>query len=114
VHPFERRALTTVVVAPGDVGVATSGTSERGMHVYDPHERRPAIALASVTVVGADLATADAFATAALAMGRDAPDWLRTLPDHEAYVIDAGGHAWWTPGFARLASGLPPGDFAPR
>jgi len=104
-HPLERRALT-VVVAGRDLAVATSGIAERGLHVVDPHRGRPADALASVTVVGADLAVTDAYATAAVAMGLDAPAWLRDLADHEAFVIDAGGHAWWTDGFARHAPAL--------
>jgi len=28
------------------------------------------------------------------------------LADHEAYVVEAGGHAWWTDGFARHAPAL--------
>jgi FAD:protein FMN transferase len=67
--------------------------------VLDPHTRRPAIELASVTVVGASLAAADAYATAALAMGRSAVSWLERLAGHEAYVVDGEGDSWWTPGF---------------
>jgi thiamine biosynthesis lipoprotein len=104
-HPLVPRALT-VVVAGRDVAVATSGTAERGLHVLDPHTGQPATALASVTVVGADLTLADGYATAAVAMGRDAPGWLRRLVGFEAYVVDAGGHAWWTDGFTRYASAL--------
>ena len=105
VHPFVRDRLTTIVEG-GDFAVATSGTSERGLHVTDPHTGRPVDALASVTVVGPDLTYTDAYATAAFAMGLDAPEWLAALPDHEAYVIDAGGHVWWTDGFPRYAPGL--------
>jgi thiamine biosynthesis lipoprotein len=81
--------------------VATSGTAERGPHVIDPHSGRAALELASVTVIGADLTRADAYATAALAMGPAAPAWLSRLQDHEAYVIDAAGMVWSTPGFDR-------------
>jgi thiamine biosynthesis lipoprotein len=104
-HPLERRALT-VVVEGTDLAVATSGTAERGLHVIDPLTGRPAAALASVTVVGPELTVTDAYATAALAMGLDAPRWLMSLPDHDAYVIDAGGHVWWTTGFIRHAPAL--------
>ncbi|HEU5003958.1 MAG TPA: FAD:protein FMN transferase [Actinomycetota bacterium] len=110
VHPLHPDALTTVVEIT-DGAVATSGTYERGHHIYDPHTNRPATALASVTIVGADLALADAYATAALAMGLAAPGWLAELAateGYESYVIDAGGFAWWTPGFAGIAPGLPP------
>ncbi|MCU1448314.1 MAG: putative thiamine biosynthesis lipoprotein, partial [Acidimicrobiales bacterium] len=97
VHPFVRDALT-VVVEGSDIAVATSGTAERGLHVVDPRSGMPAGALASVTLVGPELSLTDAYATAALAMGLAAPSWLETLVDHEAYVIDSGGHCWWTPG----------------
>ena len=97
-HPLVAGALATIV-AVGDGAVATSGTAERGAHVFDPHTGRAALDLASVTVTGPDLIRADAFATAALAMGLGAPEWLATLADHEAYVVDAGGHAWWTDGW---------------
>ena len=119
VHPLHPDALTTVVEIQ-EGAVATSGTAERGHHVYDPHTQRPATALASVTVAGPSLTLADAYATAALAMGLQAPGWLAGLAaaeGYEAYVIDAGGFAWWTPGFAARApelaadatTGTPPG-----
>jgi FAD:protein FMN transferase len=104
-HPLVPGGLT-VIVAGRDLAVATSGTAERGLHVIDPHTRRPAAALASVTVVGPELTLTDAYATAAVAMGLDAPKWLDSLDDHDAYVIDAGGHVWWTAGFARHAPAL--------
>jgi FAD:protein FMN transferase len=104
-HPLEPGALT-VIVAGTDLAVATSGTAERGLHVIDPLTGRPAAALASVTLVGPELTLTDAYATAALAMGLDAPRWLTNLPDHQSYLIDAGGHVWWTEGFIRYAPAL--------
>jgi thiamine biosynthesis lipoprotein len=94
------------VVAGRDLAVATSGVAERGLHVIDPLTGRAADALASVTLVGPELTFTDAYATAALAMGLDAPSWLKGLTEHEAYVIDAGGHVWWTNGFPRFAPHL--------
>jgi thiamine biosynthesis lipoprotein len=105
VHPFDRRSLT-VVVEGTDIAVATSGSAERGDHVYDPHTTAPATELASVTIVGPDLTYADAYATAAFAMGLHCRDWLSVLPDHEAYVIDRGGYAWWTDGMRAYAPAL--------
>ena len=58
-----------------DAAVATSGAYERGEHVVDPLTGRPARGALSVTVVGPDLATADAYATAAFAMGARGPAW---------------------------------------
>ena len=86
--PFHRGRLALVVEA-ADSAVATSGTAERGAHIIDPHLGRPATGLASLTVVGPSLALADAYATAAFAMGpARARDWtesldgLRGLRDH--------------------------------
>ncbi len=61
----------------GDGAVATSGTYERGAHVLNPFTGRPATELVSVTVVGPELTTADAYATGGLGHGgrRPRPGW---------------------------------------
>jgi FAD:protein FMN transferase len=92
-HPLQPGALTAIV-AVTDGAVATSGTAERGPHVFDPHTGRPAAELASATIVGPSLALADAYATAALAMGAAAPAWLGSLEGYESYVVDAEGNPW--------------------
>ena len=51
------------------MAVATSGAYERGDHVRDPFTGLPASGVLSITVVGPSLTFADAYATAALAMG---------------------------------------------
>ena len=84
--------------------VATSGTYERGQHIIVPFTGRPATELVSVSVVGPDLVAADAFATAALAMGVAAPDWLGGLESYESQVVSARGRGWSTPGFKALAA----------
>ena len=58
-HPWERDRVAAVLDV-SDAAVATSGRYERGDHVVDPSTGRPATGLASVTVVGPDLALADA------------------------------------------------------
>jgi thiamine biosynthesis lipoprotein len=103
VHPHDRTAVAAVISLDGPHrAVATSGTAERGAHVYDPHTGRAATALSSVTVVGPELTRADVYATAALAMGLRATDWLVGRDGYEAYVIDAGGYEWATPGLDPL------------
>lgn len=88
--PRDRRRLLTVVEG-FDFAIATSGTAERGAHIVDPTSGAPATELASVTVLGRSLARVDAYATAALALGRDAHDWLEAQPGHEALVVAADG-----------------------
>ena len=97
-HPHQHDVLTTVI-GISDGAVATSGIGERGMHVFDPHTGRPVLDLASVTVIGDQLATTDAYATAALAMGLAAPDWLARLDGYQSLVIDAAGYQWTSDGW---------------
>lgn len=99
--PFHRDSLALVVGAR-DCAVATSGVSERGDHILDPHTGRPASGLASLTVIGPSLALADAYATAAFAMGPAlARAWTDSLDGYEAYAITSDRQTWQTPGFAR-------------
>jgi thiamine biosynthesis lipoprotein len=83
--------------------VATSGTSERGHHIIDPHTGRPPTALASITLVGEHLTTIDAVATAAFAMGEHARDWTESLPACEAFAVTPDGGTWQTSGFHAFA-----------
>jgi FAD:protein FMN transferase len=98
VNPFDRTRILTVVTGR-DIAVATSGTAERGAHIMNPHAGVPAAGqLASVTIVGSSLTRADAYATAAFAMGAKALSWAQQLPAHEAVVVSMGGTATATPG----------------
>ncbi|WP_422740783.1 FAD:protein FMN transferase [Micromonospora sp. WMMD729] len=85
-HPWDETAAC-LVLAGTDLAVATSGVYERGRHVLDPRRGAPAGGLRSVTVVGSDLGVADAYATAALAMGAAGIGWLDRLTDHTYAVI---------------------------
>ncbi|WBB75297.1 FAD:protein FMN transferase [Micromonospora sp. WMMD1128] len=84
--------------------VATSGTARRGTHITDPRAGRPAQAVRSVTVVGPDLLWADVYATAAVAGGADAPDWLATLDGYAALLVTADGRVRATPGWPGRAT----------
>jgi thiamine biosynthesis lipoprotein len=98
-HPVELDKIAAVVEVE-DLAVATSGEYERGAHIVDPHTGRPPRGLLSVTVVGPDLATADAYATAAFAMGAAGPEWTATLDGYDALCITSGHEVLTTPGFA--------------
>jgi FAD:protein FMN transferase len=104
-HPLERSRLAAVLEG-SDLAVATSGEYERGHHIVDPHTGRPPKGLLSVTIVGPDLATADAYATAAFAMGADGPAWTATLSGYEALCITADHRVLTTPGLDRHRSAL--------
>lgn len=97
--PRQRGALALVVEA-ADCAIATSGTAERGAHIANPRTGEPAAGLASITMAGPSLALADAFATAAFAMGPDlARDWAESLNGYDAYAITETGETWQTTGF---------------
>jgi thiamine biosynthesis lipoprotein len=97
-HPEERERVAAVVCG-SDLAVATSGAYLRGDHVFDPHTRRPPLGVLSVTITGPDLATADAYATAAFAMGLDGPAWTARLRGYEALALLEDGRSLRTPGF---------------
>jgi FAD:protein FMN transferase len=97
--PLTPGELAAVVAGDG-IAVATSGTAERGAHILDPHLGTRPTALASVTLVGTRLATVDAYATAAFAMGERARDWIESHTPYEAVIVYADGRRWATPGIA--------------
>jgi len=97
-HPLELDKVAKVVIT-NDLAVATSGAYARGDHVIDPHTRRPPEGVLSVTITGPVLATADAYATAAFAMGVQGPNWTARLRGYEAMTILADETVLSTPGF---------------
>jgi thiamine biosynthesis lipoprotein len=99
-HPLDRERLAGVALLT-DTSIATSGEYARGRHIFDPHTGLPPSGLLSVSIVGPDLATADAFATAAFAMGDDGPTWTATLPalGYEALSVTADQQVLRTPRF---------------
>jgi thiamine biosynthesis lipoprotein len=98
-HPWEADKLSWVL-AVSDQAVATSGTYERGDHVFNPRTGGPARGLCSVTVVGPDLALADAYATAALAMGEAGIPWLAKLAadGYDSALVTDDGRAFSSAG----------------
>ena len=105
-HPLRAGGLCAVLELT-DGAVATSGTYQRGLHVIDPHTGRAPRDVVSVTIIGASLTDVDARATAALAMGSGAVDWLAGQTDVEAMVIDTAARSWRSPGFHGYELDLP-------
>jgi thiamine biosynthesis lipoprotein len=97
-HPRDRRAIADAIGVT-DLAVATSGAYERGGHVVDPLTRAAPSDVLSVTVIGPDLGTADAYSTAAFALGADGPRWTLGLAGYEAMTILADDRVLCTPGF---------------
>ena len=100
-HPTDAGRMALVLgVRRG--AVATSGSYERGDHVVDARTGVPANAWGSITVVAPDLATADAVATAALAMGEAGPAWAAGRPGCEVAAIGHDDRLWTTAGLERM------------
>jgi thiamine biosynthesis lipoprotein len=104
-HPIEAMKLATVLSLRHGA-VATSGAYERGDHVLDPFTGKAPKAVLSITVVGPSLTFADAYATAAFAMGPTGLAWVAGLDDYEGCSItadrdDSNPRLNWTEGFDR-------------
>lgn len=95
--PANPRRLACVIETPG--AVATSGTYERGAHLVDPHSGLLMTRVASATVVGPDLAMADALATALVIAGVQALPMISDLSEYDGLVIADDGTVHMTPGF---------------
>lgn len=69
-HPFSSAdnapALAQLLV--GNQGIATSGHTQRGAHLFDPRTVRPVVGVAQATVIASDCASADALSTAVCAL----------------------------------------------
>ena len=107
-HPVERGALAAALELT-DGGVATSGGYERGEHILDPRTGEPARGeVVAVTVLGPDLGTADAYATAAFVLG---PAWTARLPaGYGAMTILQGDRVVTTPAFRRASRPIRPSE----
>jgi thiamine biosynthesis lipoprotein len=107
VDPSSPHRLACVVELAG--AVATSGSYERGEHLFDPHTGQPEARLASATVSGPDLGLADALATALAVAGHDGLPMVAALEGYEALAIGFNGARRWTEHFpfASPAPSLP-------
>ncbi|MEV0002070.1 FAD:protein FMN transferase [Micromonospora sp. NPDC050980] len=82
-HPTQaHRTPLLLEMTAGAVG--TSGVTGRRGHVVDPHTGEPTDRLVAATVVGPDLAVADAYATALYAAGPAGLAWFRDGSDYRA------------------------------
>lgn len=83
--------------------VCTSGSAERGSHIWNPRSGQPVEnELVQVTVVAGDLVTADVWATAAFAEGSKSIDRIEKVDGVEVLVVYSDGRIDGTTGFAEL------------
>lgn len=105
-NPFNELEIVKVLRLENR-GIATSGTSLRGQHIYNPHDKKsPLIDVVSLSVIGPNVYDADRFATAAFAMGREGIRFIERLAQFEGYMIDSEGIATYTSGFGAYVSSV--------
>ncbi len=98
-NPFETTEIIKVLNLKNE-GIATSGTSIRGQHIYNPHNPNEIFDdVISITVVGPNVYEADRFATAAFGMGNKGIDFIEDLKGFEGYAVNKRGIATITSGF---------------
>ena len=78
------------LVAASDAAVATSGTAERGRHIWNGNAIAGSV-LRSFTVVGPDIAQADAYATIGFAMGEPGAAWVAGHAGYRSLAVRADG-----------------------
>ena len=96
VNPDNRQEVLRIFEI-NDGAIATSGTYERGAHIFDPATGTIAIGAKSATVLGPDGGLTDALATALMVEGEDGAGWFAQpeLAQYSAWVIDRhSGGAW--------------------
>ena len=97
--PHDASAVVVTLRLAG-VALATSGTYERGEHIRGRSGRH-----ASVSVIGPDLAVADALATAVHASGSVVPSWWDHAGEYAVVAVDRDGRLRWTPNAAPYGVG---------
>jgi len=103
-HP-RSQAHVALTLGLSDAGIATSGAYARGAHITDPLSGMVPAGLLSVTIIGPDIALADAYATAAFAMGAArAVPFCAGLEGYDAVLITEEDTVLTTPGVDRLRS----------
>ncbi len=99
-NPFNKKENVKIVYL-SNCGIATSGTYERGDHIYNPKEKKLAKEIASLTIIGPNIYEADRFVSACFAMGKAGVYFIEKLSGFEGYMIDHDGIATFTSNFEK-------------
>jgi thiamine biosynthesis lipoprotein len=103
VDPSDRSALLTAVPLVGSRrAAATSGSAERGDHIWTRGGERAEFA--QVTVLADDIVTADVLATAIVSGGSTSLDELTARFDVDVLTVDRDGALRATPGMRELVT----------
>ncbi len=94
-----------------DRSMATSGTYERGDHIWGV--ALGTRSLSSASVIGPSLGTADALATAIYADQAVSMEWMAAFDEYAVVLVTTDGEIRWSPSLAGdidVADSTPPGD----
>ncbi|WP_238579750.1 FAD:protein FMN transferase [Agreia bicolorata] len=112
IDPQDRQGLLCLLDVTGSrSALATSGTAERGEHVWrasgdhrrDGHRPDERLPFVQVSVLADDIVTADVLATAILAGGPERSDDVLDRFDVDVLTVDGRGELTASPGFRRAA-----------
>ena len=102
INPADRTALLASVRLPEALpAIATSGSAERGQHIW-PHTENAPGQFVQVSVIGPDILTADVLATAIIAGGQETMNLATSTWPVELLAVGTDGDLVATPGFSRL------------
>ena len=96
-HPKKAGSIAAVIPIR-DGAVASSGTYERGAHIYDASTHAIAIGALATSVFGPDGGLADALATALMVAGRDGASWFLKpeLAEYGCWVVNRHAETTWS------------------
>lgn len=96
-HP-KRAGSIAAVIPIRDGAVASSGSYERGAHIYDATTGAIAIGALATSVYGPDGGLADALATALMVAGRDGAPWFLKpeLAEYGCWVVNRHDDTTWS------------------
>ena len=96
-HPNKAGSIAAVIPIR-DGAVASSGTYERGAHIFDSSNSSIAVGALATSVYGPDGGLADALATALMVAGRDGAHWFLKpeLAEYGCWVVDRHSETTWS------------------
>jgi FAD:protein FMN transferase len=105
-NPLALDRILLLADLAGAGAVATSGSYYRGAHMVDPRSGGPTTALLSATVLGHDLAFADALATGLYVSGGKMLERLSLLAGYHGFIVDGRGNIHASRGFPIVLHGV--------
>jgi FAD:protein FMN transferase len=105
-NPLALDRILLMADLAGAGAVATSGSYYRGTHMVDPRSGGPTTALLSATVLGHDLAFADALATGLYVSGGKMLERLSLLAGYHGFIVDGRGNIHASRGFPIVLHGV--------